>query len=72
MFEGHWTEDQPNGEGRLCFSNGDVFEGNYVKGQREGFGIYIHSDDGGKYEGGWNAGERTGEGLYYYSNGDKF
>lgn len=31
---------KPNGKGKTVFKNGDVYEGEYVKGKREGYGIY--------------------------------
>jgi hypothetical protein len=31
---------KPNGKENI-FKNGDVFEGEYVKGKREGYGIYM-------------------------------
>ncbi len=39
-------------KGKTVFKNGDVFEGEYVKGKREGYGIYMFPD-GEKYEGQW-------------------
>lgn len=35
---------KPNGKGKTVFKNGDVFEGEYVKGKREGYGIYMFPD----------------------------
>ena len=46
---------KPNGKGKTVFKNGDVFEGEYVKGKREGYGIYMFPD-GEKYE---DSGSRT-------------
>lgn len=35
---------KPNGKGKTVFKNGDVYEGEYVKGKREGYGIYTFPD----------------------------
>ena len=37
---------------RPFLKNGDVYEGEYVKGKREGYGTYMFPD-GEKYEGQW-------------------
>ena len=29
----------PNGKGRLIMGNGDIYEGDFVKGKRQGYGI---------------------------------
>ena len=36
--------------------NGDVYEGEYVDGLKEGFGVYRWAS-GSKYEGNWKAGK---------------
>ena len=35
-FEGSWREDKANGQGRMLFNDGSVYEGDWVNGQREG------------------------------------
>ena len=45
------------------------YEGEYVRGVKEGNGIFIYPD-GSKYEGQWKAGNRCGQGKYLYANGD--
>lgn len=51
---------KPNGKGKTVFKNGDVFEGEYVKGKREGYGIYMFPD-GEKYEGQWFQDQQHGK-----------
>lgn len=41
---------KPNCKGKTVFKNGDVYEGEYVKGKREGYGVYTFPD-GEKYDG---------------------
>ena len=43
-------------------SNGDVYEGQFVDGLKEGFGVYIWAS-GSKYEGNWKAGKKHGQGV---------
>ena len=32
---------KPNGKGKTVFKNGDVYEGEYVKGKREGYAFTL-------------------------------
>ena len=45
------------------------YEGQYVRGVREGNGTF-HYPDGSKYQGQWKGGVRCGHGKYTYANGD--
>lgn len=47
------------------FKNGNVYEGEYVKGKREGYGTYTFPD-GEKYEGQWFQDQQHGKGIYYF------
>ena len=40
-YTGELKGKRPNGKGKTVFKNGDVYEGEYVKGKREGYGTYI-------------------------------
>ena len=37
-YSGNWKNGAPNGSGKLRFENGSVFEGQFVKGLRDGQG----------------------------------
>jgi len=45
---------RPNGFGKLEYPNGDVFEGQFVEGRREGRGIKVNRN-GSRYEGSYKA-----------------
>lgn len=38
---GRWESDVPNGEGLYYYSNGDMYQGYFVKGQKHGAGTYL-------------------------------
>ena len=42
-----------HGIGREIWQNGDIYEGQLLNGQRNGFGRYIWGEDGKYYEGEW-------------------
>ena len=39
-YTGELKGRRPNGKGKTVFKNGDTYEGEYVKGKREGEGTY--------------------------------
>jgi len=55
-YEGEWKADKMDGQGRYIYKDtGDVYEGNFVNGFREGFGKYTTKTGDvymGEYEGG--------------------
>ena len=54
----------------MIFPNGDVFEGSYKNGFREGEGISTFSN-GERIVCNWNEDMREGSGVSYYPNGDR-
>jgi hypothetical protein len=59
------------GHGIYKYFNGDVYEGKFQDGWRNGFGKMTYAN-GELYEGEWKKGKRDGEGKLFYKNGDKF
>jgi hypothetical protein len=39
-YTGSWQLSKPHGYGKAVYNNGDVYEGNFEKGERCGFGTY--------------------------------
>ena len=62
---------QLTGEGVLLFSNGDVYEGNFLDGDFDGHGKLTFYN-GDVYEGDFVDGERTGQGVLTRLNGDVY
>jgi len=52
----------------MTYTNGAVFEGIYIKGERNGPGI-LKMPNGNRVEASWNNDLINGEGIYY--KGDK-
>ncbi|MDY7395660.1 hypothetical protein UMM65_10435 [Aureibaculum sp. 2210JD6-5] len=63
--------DCKNGQGKMNYSNGDSYLGNFKNGFREGVGIYNWAN-GDKYSGEWIKGNRTGTGTFTWANGNEF
>jgi hypothetical protein len=68
-FEGN--EITRTGKGKLKWPNGDVYEGDFVNGDRTGKGKYTWSN-GDVYEGDFVKGDRTGKGNFTYTDGDVY
>ena len=43
-YQGEMFKGKPYGKGTTKYPNGDFHTGNYVKGKREGHGVYQFSD----------------------------
>ena len=72
-YEGYWKNNRFHGSGKFfwgpnCKWAGDRFEGEYVDGLRDGFGIYYYSN-GNRFEGNYIKGKRDGKGTFFYSYG---
>ena len=48
-YDGMWLDDHPHGEGRMIYTNGDVYEGKWKKGPGDTNFENIVPDGNGKY-----------------------
>lgn len=55
----------------LTYTNGDKYEGEVVRGIREGYGTYYYHN-GDKYEGMWYNNKKHGMGTLFYKNGNLY
>jgi hypothetical protein len=63
--------DCVNGKGIKKYTNGSVYDGDFVDSLKNGFGVMVwQSRD--KYIGEWKGGYRNGNGTYTWPNGDKY
>ncbi|MBX2891313.1 MAG: caspase family protein [Saprospiraceae bacterium] len=60
-----------NGTGKYRYSNGTVYTGQFVNGNREGRGTLVFANNN-VYEGQFSRNRINGEGSMTYSNGDKY
>jgi hypothetical protein len=72
-YEGYWKDNQPNGEGKLTYYNLDnetcnYYEGNFIDGKREGYGVFYYAD-GSRYKGQWSNNQKHGIGEYCTPSG---
>ena len=57
--------------GTIEYSNGDVYEGTFASGVKEGTGVYTFAD-GSVYSGSFSGDKKHGAGEYSYASGDLF
>ena len=60
------------GEGKVCYPVGDVYQGHFVDGKREGQGTFVYAATGNVYRGNWHDDVRSGQGTYCYADGDRY
>ncbi|NIU26990.1 hypothetical protein GWN75_21240, partial [candidate division KSB1 bacterium] len=58
-----------HGEGTYKYTNGNVYEGEWVDGRKSGQGTQTWAD-GEKYVGGWSNNREHGMGIKTWPNGD--
>eukprot|EP01040_Poterioochromonas_malhamensis_P009120 gene9120-9880_t len=63
-----YENDITDGEGKVIFATGAVYEGDFKNGVREGKGKYTHAD-GEVYEGDYKNGVPEGKGKYTHADG---
>ena len=66
-FEGHWKDDEQEGQGTLKTSASTSYDGQWSAGEFHGLGTYTWAS-GTRYEGEWSEGKQHGQGkLTLYS-----
>lgn len=70
--EGYWRSGELHLFGRVIYSNGDYYEGQYEQSQRAGQGHFETFDGLCVYEGQWQDDMRSGEGKERYANGSRY
>ena len=71
FYKGGWENDMRHGTGRELFSNGDVYDGEFVNDTKSGQGR-IRYKVGGSYEGLWDSDKRHGIGTLISADGNIF
>jgi hypothetical protein len=56
------SDNQPDGKGVMVYSDGTIYEGEFVEGMCEGRGRLIHAS-GDVYEGDWDHNKAHGKGI---------
>ena len=69
--DNHFDITNIQGEFRVTYQNGEVYEGHWRKDKADGQGTLTYAA-GDKYTGQWSAGSKHGYGELHYMNGDFF
>ncbi|KAJ8722485.1 hypothetical protein PYW07_003665 [Mythimna separata] len=75
-YVGDWKDDLKDGKGRFLTIGGMLYEGDWSKGYRHGFGLLSKRAANGTftlvYRGEWVRGKLEGPGWMYFENGDVY
>ncbi len=66
-YSGIWKDNLPHGQGEYVWSNGNSFEGEYFKGEQEGFGV-LRMLNGDTFTGDIRQGMPHGKGTLVFGN----
>eukprot|EP00037_Helgoeca_nana_P002450 m.33935 g.33935 ORF g.33935 m.33935 type:complete len:433 (+) comp12605_c0_seq1:97-1395(+) len=71
-YTGELLDGKADGQGRLVFPNGTVYDGAFQNDRRNGFGTSTFIDDDGTetYAGEWRDGKRHGRATFTFADGD--
>ena len=69
VYEGDWNENGLNGAGKVKYSNGDTFVGNFKEGKREGPGRMIIKANKDIVEAEWIGDLKENKGRIHSVNG---
>lgn len=61
-----------HGVGKAQLKNGDIYDGHYKYGKRDGPGVYFFVANSAKYDGSYKEGERHGHGTMTYPDGSRY
>ncbi len=71
-FEGKLEENIRTGPGKLTWSDGSSYVGDFLNGMREGEGTYITEHGKHTYKGGWKQSQKHGKGVESWANGETY
>lgn len=68
-YEGKFKRGFFDGEGKMEYANGNIYEGDFIRGRRQGYGIMTFKKNGNTYEGSWYMDKPNGHGKMTYASG---
>jgi len=75
-YEGERNEkEERHGQGKTILPNKDLYQGSYVHGKRDGYGVYkfkAKAAKGARYSGEYFQGKKQGLGVFIYPDGSKY
>lgn len=70
IYEGEWKDDTREGKGKRVYTNGDIYTGDFVNGNKSGHGVLQRSE--WTYEGKFKDGKRHGKGVLVWKDKRRF
>lgn len=70
QYSGNWVDNKINGNGIMIYFSGNIYEGTFKDGMRDGYGKYTNVIDEYDFEGYWKDDIMTDFGTFKYYNGN--
>ena len=70
-YVGTFAEDKYDGIGTFTYANGDIYEGSWLAGEKNGDGKYFFKESASTFEGTWESGTFV-SGKWIYKDGSSF
>jgi len=74
-YEGEWKKDERHGWGKIAWTTGGYYIGQWFANAKQGFGFQSYGGgkwEGDTYSGYWRNSSREGKGTYLWNNGDRY
>ena len=70
VYVGEWVDGLMHGKFSVTLNSGNLFEGEFQRGQQTGYGVKYFVNSNEKYSGMWVNGSMTGYGKFQFSTPD--
>lgn len=71
-FRGHFQEGKKNGKGKFEWDDGSYYDGDFVDGQFQGYGVYYFANLDKIYEGEFRMNNMEGKGVEKWNDGKRY
>ena len=68
-YTGQFQNGQRHGQGKMTYPDGNVYEGSFFMGKKQGTeGSMFYAASGDRYIGPWKNDQPNGQGVYYFAS----
>jgi hypothetical protein len=72
-YTGQFQNGQRHGQGKMTYPDGNVYEGSFFMGKKQGTeGSMFYAASGDRYIGPWKNDQPNGQGVYYFASKERY
>lgn len=72
-YTGQFQNSQRHGQGKMTYADGNVYEGTFFMGKKQGSeGSMFFASSGDRYVGAWKNDQPNGQGVYYFESKERY